>query len=234
MIVGAMALNHRMESGGDAKMPRTAGRPLPAGRLSHRQVAVFGFFTTVVGLAFLAIVAAPTMTLLAAGAWVTYVAIYTPLKTRTVWQTPIGAAAGAAPVLLGAAAVGSLLSPLAVVLFGIVYFWQFPHSMAIAWRYRREFAAAGVRVAPATDPTGRSAAAWAVAGATALLAVSVAPWFVHQAGPAYVIVATLLGAAYLAAAVGFACRRDDASARWLLWASFVYLPAMLAVLLLVG
>ena len=96
VIAGAIALNQRLECQGDAKMPRTAGRPLPAGRLSRRQVTVFGLTTTALGLTYLALAANPTLTLLAAIGWLVYVAIYTPLKTRSIWQTPIGAAAGVA------------------------------------------------------------------------------------------------------------------------------------------
>ncbi len=233
VIIGAMALNQRLECRGDAKMPRTAGRPLPAGRLSCRQVTEFGVLTTIGGLAYLALATTLTMTLLAAGAWFVYVAIYTPLKTRSAWQTPIGAAAGAAPVLLGAAAaVGSSLH-LTLVLFGILYFWQFPHSMAIGWRYRREFAAAGVRVAAATDPTGRSAGFWAVLGAAALLPISMIPWFVGLASATYCVVAIVLGIGYLAASIWFARRHDDRSSQCLLRSSLVYLPAILAALLLV-
>ena len=134
VIVGAIALNQRLECAGDAKMPRTADRPLPSGRLSRRQVTTFGLAATALGLAYLAIAAGPMLTLLAAIGWLMYVGIYTPLKSRSAWQTPIGAAAGAMPVLLGAAAGGQSLSPWALVLFGIVFCWQFPHSMAIAWR----------------------------------------------------------------------------------------------------
>jgi protoheme IX farnesyltransferase len=232
VIAGAIALNQRLEWQGDAKMPRTAGRPLPAGRLSRRQVAVFGLTTTTIGLAYLAMVTNATLALLAAIGWLVYVAIYTPLKSRSIWQTPVGAAAGATPVLLGAAAVGGLLTPWAFVLFGIVFFWQFPHAMAVAWRYRREFAVAGVKVAAVTDPTGRSAGIWAVLGAAALLPISLLPLLLVSANGIYGVATGLLGTAYLGLAACFARRPDDRTARRLLLASFVYLPAMLAVLLL--
>ena len=129
------------------------------------------------------------------------------MKTRSAWQTPVGAAAGATPVLLGAAAVGRAFSPWAFVLFGIVYFWQFPHSMAIAWRYRQEFAAAGVKVAAVTDPSGRTAGIWAVLGAAALLPVSLAPLLLGLAGAGYGIAVIALDVAYLAMSVCFARRR---------------------------
>jgi protoheme IX farnesyltransferase len=135
------------------------------------------------------------------------------------------------PVLLGAAIGGQPLGPRALVLFGIVFFWQFPHSMAIAWRYRGEFAAAGVKVAAVTDKTGQTAGLLAVFGATALLPVSHIPLQLGLASAAYDVAVLVLSTMYLAASLWFACRRDDKTARWLLIASLVYLPAMLAVFL---
>ena len=231
VIVGAIALNQRLECAGDAKMPRTADRPLPAGRLSRRQVTTFGLAATFLGLAYLAMATDLMLTGLAAIGWLIYVGIYTPLKHRSPWQTPVGAAAGAMPVLLGAAVGGGSLSPWAMVLFGIVFCWQFPHSMAIAWRYRSEFAAAGVKVAAVTDPTGRTAGVLAILGAAALLPVSLIPLQLGLAGMAYGVVVFLLGAAYLMASIQFARCRDDKTSRRLLIASFIYLPAMMAVFL---
>jgi protoheme IX farnesyltransferase len=231
VIVGAIALNQRLECAGDAKMPRTAGRPLPSGRLSRRQVTTFGLAATAFGLAYLAIAAGAMLTALAAIGWLAYVGIYTPLKSRSAWQTPIGAAAGAMPVLLGAAVGGQSLGPWALVLFGIVFCWQFPHSMAIAWRYRREFAAAGVKVAAVTDPTGRTAGLLAIFGAAALLPVSLIPLQLGLAGMAYGVAVLFLDLIYLAASLSFARCRNDQTARRLLIASLVYLPALLAVFL---
>jgi heme o synthase len=231
VIAGAIALNQRLECQGDAKMPRTAGRPLPTGRLSGRQVVVFAVAATLLGLAYLGLAGNLLLVLLAAAGWLIYVGIYTPLKTRSPWQTPVGAVAGAVPVLLGTAAMGQSLSPWGLVLFGIVFFWQFPHATAIAWRYRDELAAAGVKVAAVTDPTGRSAGVWSVIGAAALLPVSLAPLLLGMAGAFYGVPALVLGTAYLVLAVRFAVHPDDLSARRLLVGSLIYLPAMLGVLL---
>ncbi len=230
MIVGAIALNQRLECRGDAKMARTAGRPLPAGGLTRRHVTSFGIVATAIGLVYLAVAAGFLLTALAGINWLLYLAAYTPLKTRSAWQTPIGAAAGAMPVLLGAAIAGQTLSPPALMLFGMVYCWQFPHSMAIAWRYRREFAAAGVKVAAVSDPSGRTVGLWAVAGAAALLAVTLAPLWLSSRGATYGYCAAGLGAALLVCAVAFARSPTDTAAGRLLWASLIYLPAMLAVL----
>ncbi|HUT95499.1 MAG TPA: heme o synthase [Thermoguttaceae bacterium] len=232
VIAGAMALNQRWEVRGDARMPRTSGRPLPTGRLTARQVTGFGLLVSAAGLGYLLVASQPGVVVLALASWVVYVLLYTPLKSRTIWQTPVGAAAGAMPVLIGAAVARTPMSPMALSLFGIVCLWQFPHAMAIAWLYRQEFASAEVRVATVVDPSGRAAGVLAVLGAAALVAVSMIPPALALVGWTYAGVAMLLGAGYLACAVRFLGRRDDASARWLLRASLVYLPAVFAALLL--
>ena len=230
VIVGAVALNQRLELRGDARMSRTAGRPLPAGRMSQQQATAFGLAATAAGLTYLSLANSRMLVLLAAASWLLYVCTYTPLKSRTAWQPPVGALAGAMPVLLGAAAVDALASPTALSLFGVVFFWQFPHAMAIAWLYRHEFAAAEVQLATVIDPSGRRAGLLAMLGAVALVPVSLAPASYAAVDPRYAPVALVLGAIYLAAAIRFARRRDDGTARWLLRASLVYLPLLLATL----
>jgi protoheme IX farnesyltransferase len=232
VIVGAIALNQRLELVSDAKMPRTVGRPLPAGRLSARQVTTFGIATTLAGLAYLAVLVNRPIVILAAASWVIYVWVYTPAKMLTTWQTAIGAVAGAMPALLGAAAAGESMSPVGLALFGVVYFWQFPHAMAIAWLYRDQFATAEVKLPTVVDPSGRSAAILSLMGAVVLLPVSLVPSLVRPAGLGYPLAALLLELGYLASAVGFFARRDDRSARIMLRASVVYLPLVLLALLL--
>ena len=232
VIVGAIALNQRLELVSDAKMPRTARRPLPAGRLTARQVTSFGIATTVAGLAYLAAMVNLPIVILAGVSWVIYVWVYTPAKMLTTWQTAIGAVAGAMPTLLGAAAAGASSSPVGLALFGVVYFWQFPHAMAIAWLYRYQFASAEVKLPTVVDPSGRSAAILSLMGAVALVPVSLVPALVRPAGLAYPLAALILGLGYLASAVGFLVRRDDRSARLVLRASIVYLPLILLALLL--
>jgi protoheme IX farnesyltransferase len=236
VIVGSVTLNQRWEAASDALMPRTAGRPLPTGRLSRAEVATFGLVATVGGLAYLHFFSNHVLLLLTLASWVIYVCIYTPLKQFSAWQTPIGAVAGAMPALLGAALAGQAPTLTGWVLFGVVFFWQFPHAMAIAWLYRKQFAAAGVRVATVTDPTGRLAAAMALAGGMALVPVSLLPaallpleGLLVEGG--YLVGASLLNVAYLAASVGWLRRRDDASARRLLRVSLLYLPALYLILL---
>lgn len=233
VIAGAVALNQRLELRGDAKMARTAGRPLPTGRLTRGQATRFGVAASLAGLAYLALLTANwPLVALAGASWVIYLATYTPLKSRTAWQTPIGAVAGAMPTLLGAATARAEFSTMVWALFGIVYFWQFPHAMAIAWLYRREFAAADVKLATVVDPSGRLAGRLACGGAAALLPVSLVPAASAPVDWKYELCAALLGVGYLALAIGFLRRPDDVTARWLLRGSLVYLPVLLVALLL--
>lgn len=239
VAASASALNQHLERRSDALMPRTADRPLPAGRLSDWQVLWFGWLTIVVGLVYLAIAVNLLTAVLGSATWFLYVAVYTPLKSRTPLNTVVGAVAGALPTLMGWTAVsGSLSFALggggvkAATLFLIVYLWQFPHFMAIAWIYRRQYAAAGLKMSTVVDPSGWRAAAQAVAAALALVPVSMMP-ILQQAGPIYFGAASVLSLAYLAAAGAFCIQRDERSARTLLRVSLVYLPALLTLFMLV-
>jgi protoheme IX farnesyltransferase len=235
VIAGAVALNQRLELRGDAIMLRTAARPLPAGRLGRRQVTAFGLALSAAGLAYLVIATGDwPLVGLTALSWFLYVCTYTPLKSRSAWQTPIGAAAGAMPVLLGAAVAEAPFSAMALSLFAVVYLWQIPHAMAIAWLYRGQFAAAEVKLATVLDPSGRTAGALAVAGAAALLPASLLPVFCALRDWPYAVSAALLGAAYLAFSLQFSRRPDDTTARRLLRASLVYLPVLLGALMMSG
>ncbi len=164
--------------------------------------------------------------------WLVYVWIYTPLKTRTSANTAVGAVAGALPVLMGWASVGAPLGLKAFTLFLIVFLWQFPHFMAIAWIYRREYAAAGLRMLPVVDPSGHRAGVQAVLCALILVPVSLVPAVLDLAGGAYFSWALILGLGQLACAVSFSWRLDEVSARRLLRASLIYLPMVLLALVL--
>jgi len=204
---------------------------LPSSRLSPRQVTRFGMAVSAAGLGYLLLFAENGLLVaLAALSWAIYLGTYTPLKSRTAWQTPVGALAGAMPVMLGAATAAAPGSLTALTLFGIVYFWQFPHSMAIAWLYRHQFAAAEVKLATVRDPSGRSAGVLAVLGAAMLLPLSMAPAAFSSAGWQYPVCALVAGSTYLASAAAFCLRPGDLAARWLLRASLVYLPVLLAAL----
>jgi len=231
VIAGALALNQRIEWNRDAVMQRTAKRPLPAGQVTEGQATCFGLLLSLGGMAYLATFSTWSLLALAATSWSIYLWAYTPLKAKTVWQTPVGAVAGAMPVLLGATTVDATFSPMALVLFGILYFWQFPHAMAIAWLYRRQFQAAGMQLATVVDPSGRSAGILAVAGAVILMPISLIPSMLEWTGWPYNLTALLLGHGYMATSFALLRRRDDRSAKWLLRMSLLYLPLLLIALL---
>jgi heme o synthase len=231
VAAGASAWNQWLERETDARMHRTADRPLPAGRMTTREVLWFGSLSTAAGVGYLAVAVNLLTAALALATWVAYVCIYTPLKARTPANTAVGAVAGAMPVLIGWTAVGGKLDVAAATLFTVVYLWQFPHFMAIAWIYRRQYAAAGLQMLSVVDPTGRRAARQAVWAALALLPVSLLPAAFCFGGATYFVWVLGLGLGQLAAAVAFGRRMDERGARLLLRASLVYLPAVLVVLL---
>lgn len=232
VAASASALNQWLERRTDALMPRTIDRPLPAGRLSSGEVLVFGVATIVLGVIYLAWLVNVNTALLGLATWGLYVWAYTPLKCRTTANTTIGAVAGALPVLMGFAAAGAPLGLEAATLFLIVYLWQFPHFMAIAWLYREDYAKAGLQMLTVVDPTGRRAGAQALLGALALLPVSVLPTALHVGGSVYFWGALLMGLGQLALAAVFFRRLDEISARRLLRASLVYLPGLWLLLML--
>lgn len=225
VMAGSVALNQAIESQSDALMPRTAQRPVPVGRVSRRQAAVTGALAIASGCGYLAWFAGLAVALLAGINALCYVALYTPLKSRSPWQTPVGSVAGALPVLLGAAAADAMFSPRALTLFGLLFFWQFPHSMAIAWLYREQFAASGTRLAVVVDPSGRSAGRWAYVGAIALLPLGLA--ITAEYGIIWAFGAVVLGLSGLVVAARFAARPSDRTARTMLRWSLVFLPVFL-------
>ncbi len=232
VVAGAVALNQLLERRFDARMARTAGRPLPAGHLTARQVAYFGVLCSAAGVVYLSVLTPLPVALLAVLSWALYVLVYTPLKRRTLLQTPLGAVAGAIPVLLGAATAEAIWMPVAWVLFGVVFFWQFPHTMAIAWIYRQQYAAAEMKVATVVDPSGRLAGRLALAGAVCLLPVSLIPWMLLPTGWTFGVVALLSGLGHVVFAARFASRPDDVAARALLRVSLIHLPLLLSALAL--
>ncbi len=230
IAASASAINQWLERAPDARMTRTADRPLPAGRLSPADVLVFGAVAAVGGLAYLSVTVGIVTAALGLVTWLLYVAVYTPLKRRTWLNTVVGAVAGAMPVLMGAAAMDGL-GLLALGLFGIVYLWQFPHFMAIAWIYRRQYATAGFQMLSVVDPSGRRAGRQALAAALLLIPVSLVPFTLHPLNPLMAAPIVVLGILQAACAAAFLHRRDDRSARRLLHASLVHLPAVLLILL---
>ena len=232
VAAGASALNMLLERDHDARMPRTWNRPLPAGRLQPREVCVFGIGLTAAGLALLALGTTSLAAFLAALTSASYLGLYTPLKRVTTLNTHVGAIAGALPTLIGWAAVRGGLEPAAWVLFAILYLWQLPHFLSIAWLYRDDYARGGFRMLPAVDPSGRVTGRQAVLGALALLPVSLLPTLVGVAGAVYFLGALALGIFFVHRAVSFALDRTQATARALMRASLVYLPLLLTLLCL--
>lgn len=229
---GAGALNQWLERDRDALMRRTASRALPGGRLSGAEAAAFG-----VGLGMLGtvVLAAGANRLAAAVALVTfllYVFIYTPLKPLTTLNTAIGAIPGALPPLIGWGAATGRLGIEAWSLFLIVFLWQFPHFLAIAWIYRDDYRRAGFRMLTARDQRGRMTGCHAVSYALALIPAGLLPATIGLAGGVYFAGTLVLSLVYLAAAARFWHDTNDLGARRLLRTSFVYLPAVLLLLLL--
>lgn len=227
---GAAALNQYLEREHDAKMRRTASRPLPSGRLQPVTVMLFGGLCSLIGTIYLALLVNSLTSALGAVSLVSYLFVYTPLKRMTWLNTAVGAIPGALPPLMGWAAARGELGGGGWALFAILAFWQMPHFFAIAWIYRDEYARAGFRMLPAVDPDGRRTAHQSVSHTLGLLPISLCPFLFQLAGPVYLASAVVLGGGYLWCAVQFARRLDIASAKRLFFASIIYLPLILVAL----
>lgn len=223
------AFNQWLERDSDARMPRTADRPLPAGRMSSGETIAFGVTTLVSGLTYLGVAVGWQPTIWAAATWIVYVCVYTPMKTWTSWNTTVGAVSGALPILIGSSAVGASFDMRVLAMCCVLFLWQFPHFIAIAWLYRRQYEKAGLTMVTTTDPSGRTAAFYSVACAAVLLAVSLLPLLVEMS-IFYGISALGLGAYQLHAAWKFKQALDDVAARRLLKASIIYLPLALGLI----
>ena len=231
VAAGASALNMLLERRSDALMLRTRARPLPSGRLRPAEALACGLALTSTGLAALAWLAGPLAALVALATWASYLFLYTPLKPRTSLCTVVGAFPGALPPVIGWAAARGTLDPGAFVLFAILFLWQIPHFLAIAWIYRDDYARGGLPMLPVLDPDGRITGRQAVANTLALLVVSLTPTAAGLAGSLYLAGAIVLGLAFSAVAVWAAAERTLRAARALFLASLVYLPALCALLL---
>lgn len=232
VAAGAAALNQLLEREHDAKMRRTADRPLPSGRLQPVTVMLFGGVCAVAGLVYLAILVNMLTSVIGAVSLVSYLFIYTPLKRMTWLNTAVGAVPGALPPLMGWAAARGELDGGGWALFAILAFWQIPHFFAIAWMYRDDYAKAGFKMLPNVDPDGSRTAQQSVSHTLGLLPISLCPFLFHLVGPIYLTGAILLGAGYLWCALRFAREMSVARARQLFFASIIYLPLLLAVMVL--
>ena len=227
---GASALNQYLEREYDAKMERTEDRPLPSGRLQPGTVLIFGVACGVIGLLYLAVAVNLLTSVLGGITLGSYVFIYTPLKRVTTLNTVVGAVPGAIPPLMGWAAARNELTLGGWALFGILFFWQLPHFLAIAWIYRDQYARAGFVMLPVADPAGERTGRQAVSHTLGLLPVSLFPFVLHLAGPAYLLGAFGLGLAYVWFAIQFSRDLTVSRARQLFFVSILYLPLLLGLM----
>jgi heme o synthase len=227
---GTLALNQYWERDVDAMMDRTRVRPLPDGRLSPLEALVFAGAITLAGLGYLGAFVGSLAMLVTAATTALYLFAYTPLKLRTPLCTIVGAVPGALPPVTGWVASRDGFGLGAWVLFGILFLWQLPHTLAIARLYRDDYARAGVRLLPVVDAEGTSTERQIVTGCLALLAVSLLPTLIGLAGPIYFVGAFLLGAVFVALGLRQALSPSAGSARRVLFASLLYLPILLTLL----
>lgn len=225
-------LNQVWERTPDARMNRTAHRPIAAGRISVAEGITLGILTGTLGVIILSALTTPLAAWLSLATLLTYVLVYTPLKTLTPWATHVGAIPGAMPPFIGYAAAAGVLSAEAWPAFLIMLIWQIPHFMAIAWLYRNQYAAAGLRMLPVVDAKGTQVAAHVVVTALLLIAAAAMPLFnaYGTAGWAYAIIALGTTIAFAAAAIWFALKPCDHRARVVFIASLLYLPIVLSAL----
>lgn len=229
---GTGALNQVAESEVDGRMRRTERRPIPAGRLDRRVSAVYAAALGVAGTVYLARFVNPMTALLAALTLLSYILLYTPLKRRTSLNTLVGAVPGALPILGGWTATGAALGAPAWALFWIMFLWQLPHFLALAWLYREDYGRAGLRMLSVEDPDGRLTFGQALLYATALLPTSLLPSVFGLAGPWYFVGALALGIWFAGTGLAAARRPTTARARRLFLVSIAYLPALLGLLAL--
>jgi len=229
---GSSALNQVLEKDLDALMERTSQRPLPAGRMHPDAALLFGVTIAIVGLLELTLFVNLLTALLGTLALASYVFIYTPLKRVSSLATVIGAIPGAIPPLMGWTAVTNELALGAWVLFGILFLWQLPHFLAIAWMCREDYARAGLPMLSVVDPDGRSTARQMVLWGAALLPVSLMPTILGLTGVTYFLGTLTLGGFFLGVCVAFSLSFSTQAARRVLLVSVLYLPAVLAVMVL--
>jgi heme o synthase len=229
---GASALNQYLERDLDGLMRRTQARPLPTGKLSPSEAALFGISLSIIATVYLAIFINGLSALLGLATLASYLFVYTPLKTKTTLSTVLGAFPGAMPPFIGWAAARGQIGVEAWILFAILFLWQFPHFLAIAWMYRDDYARAGIKMLPVVEPDGRVTGQQIITYTLLLVPVSLLPVAVGIAGSVYLVGAALLGIGFLFFSAKAALVRTTWQARRLLLASVLYLPALFALMVL--
>lgn len=229
---GIATLNQYIERDLDALMRRTANRPLPSRRLIPAEALLFGVTLTILAEVYLAVLVNPLSAILGLTVIAGYLFAYTPLKTRTTLSTMVGAFPGAVPPLIGWTAARGDITIEAWVLFAILFLWQFPHFLAIAWMYREDYGRAGILMLPVVEPEGRVTGQQIVVYTILLLPVSLLPTFLHISGMIYLYGAALLGLLFLYSSIRAAISKSRQSARQLLLASVIYLPLLFILMVL--
>src|SRR6266480_813536 len=229
---GIATLNQFMERDLDALMRRTADRPLPSGRLFPFEALCFGVTLTGMAEIYLALFINTLTALLGLTVIAGYLFVYTPLKTRTSLSTAIGAFPGAMPPLMGWTAARGQIDVAAWVLFAILFLWQFPHFLAIAWMYREDYGRAGIRMLPVVEPDGRVTGQQIILYSLMLVPVSLLPAFLGISGRFYLVAALILGLLFLASSIRAALSKSNRHARQLLLAAGLYLPLLFGVMVL--
>jgi heme o synthase len=224
---GTAALNQYAERDIDSLMRRTAARPLPSRQLQPLEVLVFGAGAIFVGSIWLALDVNGLAALIALATCLLYLGAYTPLKKKTPWATALGAFPGALPPLIGWAAATGSITLGGWILFGILFFWQFPHFMSIAWIYRQDYARAGVKMLPVVDPQGDATFRQIIWTSIVLVPVTLLPSLLGIVGTSYFFGALFLGLAL--AQLGFWANRTrtNVRAKWLMHATVAYIPLLL-------
>jgi heme o synthase len=229
---GIATLNQFMERDLDGLMRRTENRPLPSGRLAPFEALWFGVALTLCAELYLALSVNVLTAVLGLTVIAGYLFLYTPLKTRTSLSTAVGAFPGAMPPLIGWAAARGELDVAAWVLFAILFLWQFPHFLAIAWMYREDYGRAGILMLPVVEPDGRVTGQQIILYSLMLVPVSLLPAFLGISGRFYLIAALILGLLFLASSIRAALSKSNQHARQLLLASVLYLPLLFGVMVL--
>jgi protoheme IX farnesyltransferase len=229
---GLSTLNQYMERELDKLMKRTQARPLPTGKLLPAQAAVFGILLSVIATIYLAASINLLSALLGVITFATYLFVYTPLKVKTTLSTVLGAFPGAMPPFIGWVAATGTITVEAWILFAILFLWQFPHFLAIAWMYRDDYARAGIKMLPVVEPEGRVTAQQIISYTVLLVPVSLLPVAIGLAGSIYLVGAAVLGAGFLYFSARAALVRTAWQARQLLLASVIYLPMLFGLMVL--
>ncbi|MEX0726943.1 MAG: heme o synthase [Planctomycetaceae bacterium] len=231
VAIGCSALNQWVERHSDVFMHRTQSRPLPGGRLSPHEVLAFGLLAVTAGIAELWLLVNPLTAGLSLFTVLMYVLVYTPMKRKTSICTVMGAIPGALPPVLGWTAGGGGLDQAAFSLFALLFLWQFPHFLAIAWLHREDYRRANLRMLPANSDKPAFIGSIATIYALVLLPVSLLPADVALAGRLYMVTAIICGIGYIFFSIRFAWKESVSAARGLLWYSLLYLPVMFLALL---